>query len=61
MREMCLASKLLFSYYRLLARRRKGVGRDFDGKLEAGQERRPLGSGPRGIGSCGQEYQEAEA
>lgn len=44
-----------------LARRRKGRGRDFDGKLEAGQERRPLGSGPRGIGLCGQEYQEAEA
>lgn len=35
--ETCLVSKLLFSDHSLLAGRRKGMSRDSDGKLEAGQ------------------------
>lgn len=35
--EMCLVSKLLFSDHSFLAGRRKGMSRDSDAKLEAGQ------------------------
>lgn len=35
--EMCLVSKLLISDHSFLPGRRKGMSRDSDGKLEAGQ------------------------